>query len=141
LAFLPTLRCRINGETPHTFLRVLHVTVRRMYGLFGTEIQSDAPHERNAYRHLHVAFVEPTGSEPTTQIRINLSRDGDTGYNPSEAVAFGRVTSGQYGTIPSLYSKYGADVPVQRLISGGAKYADAAFPKLSKIISITIDTD
>jgi hypothetical protein len=112
-----------------------------MYGLFGTEIQSDPPHERNGFRHLHVAFVDAAGSEPTTQIRINLSRDGDAGYNPSEAVAFGKVTSGQYDAIPNLFSKYGSDVPVQRLISGGGKFADARFPKLSKINSITIDTD
>jgi hypothetical protein len=112
-----------------------------MYGLFGTEISADSPHDRNAYRHLRVAFVDGTGSEPTTQIRINLIREGEDGYNPSAAVAFGRVTSGQYDTIPSLFSKYGADVPVQRLISGGVKYADTFFPKLSKIVSINIEAD
>jgi hypothetical protein len=112
-----------------------------MYGMFGTEVSQDSPHDRNAFTHLRVAFVDAAGSEPTTQIQISLARDGDAGYNPSAAIAFGKVTSGRYDTIPSLYSKYGSDVPVQRLISGGAKYADANFPKLSKIFSITIDDD
>ena len=112
-----------------------------MYGLFGTEIAADPPHDRNAFRYLRVAFVDATGSEPTTQIKISLARDGEPGYSPSSAIAFGKVTSGRYDTIPSLYSKYGSDVPVQRLISEGAKYADINFPKLSKIISVTIDTD
>jgi hypothetical protein len=112
-----------------------------MYGLFGTMIDQDSPHDRNAFTYLRVAFVDATGSEPTTQIRISLARDGDVGYDPSAAIAFGKVTSGRYDTIPSLYSKYGSDVPVQRLISGGAKYAESNFPRLSKIVSISIDTN
>jgi hypothetical protein len=112
-----------------------------MYGMFGTEIRQDAPHDRNAYTHLRVAFVDATGSEPTTQIKINLAREGFQGYNPSEAVAFGKVSDGQYDTIPNLYSKYGSDVAVSQLISGGAKYAQDAFPRLSKITSIALDSN
>jgi len=103
-----------------------------MYGMFGTEIRQDAPHDRNAYTHMRVAFVDATGSEPTTQIKINLAREGFQGYNPSAAVAFGKVTDGQYDTIANLYSKYGSDVSVSQLISGGAKYAQDAFPDFLK---------
>jgi hypothetical protein len=112
-----------------------------MYGLSGTEITPDSPNDDNSYRHMRVAFIDGSGAEPTTQIKINLGRDGDVGYNPSEAIAFGRVSSGRYDTIPSFYSKYGSDVSVQNLVSGGAQYVDANFPKLSKIISVTVDAN
>jgi hypothetical protein len=109
-----------------------------MYGLFGTAVPDDSPNDDNAYTHLRVAFVEGAGSEPTTQIQINLRYPGEAGFNPSNAVAFGKVTSGNYETIQEFYSKYGSGVSIQRLISGGDQYVSAHFPHLPKITSLTV---
>ena len=111
-----------------------------MYGLLGTAVPADVSNDDNAYTHLRVAFVDGSGSEPTTQIKINLRFPGEDGFNPSEAIAFGKVTSGNYETIQDLYWKYGSGVRVQRLISEGDKYIDAHFPHLPKISSITVQS-
>ena len=114
-------------------------------GIGWTELQDLAKlTEREQIQEL---YTKTYTTESIAQIRTNVAQIysfrtriqvGDYVALPlkkSASIAFGKVTSGRYDTIPSLYSKYGSDVPAQRLISEGAKYADKNFPKLSKIIS------
>jgi peptidyl-prolyl cis-trans isomerase A (cyclophilin A) len=106
-------------------------------------IAADPPVEHNTRGTISYAQFKPT--DRTTNVFINL-RDNPN-LDSLKFVPIGRVTSGME-VADSLFANYGelpsSDPPLgdpKRLYSETNKYLDEKYPKLDKIIKITIHTD
>ncbi len=105
-------------------------------------IPADSVRERNVRGTITFAQLKPTSrtTDVFINLRDNLSLDS-LGFAP-----IGRVVDGM-DVVDSLYSGYGngpaAAAPIgnpKRLYGEANKYLDSEYPKLDKIIKVTVDT-